>query len=233
MLIYGKNVTNEYLKTGKKINKPDKVKIISARNDNYEENSNFPNIERVNKMQMDKLVKANTQGIVLDIDYEYSKLEEITNKENPLIVILDHLEDPHNLGAIIRTCEAAGVDGIIIPENRSVSVNSTVVHTSAGSIFNMKIVKVVNLRQTITKLKKEGFWFIGTDMEGTDYKKIDYKGKTCIIIGSEGFGMSRIISEECDYKASIKMNGKVNSLNASVAAGIIIYEAIYQRNNEI
>ena len=226
MLIYGKNVTNEYLKTGKKINKTYLL-------DNYEENSNFPNIERVNKMQMDKLVKANTQGIVLDIDYEDSKLEEITNKENPLIVILDHLEDPHNLGAIIRTCEAAGVDGIIIPENRSVSVNSTVVHTSAGSIFNMKIVKVVNLRQTITKLKKEGFWFIGTDMEGTDYKKIDYKGKTCIIIGSEGFGMSRIISEECDYKASIKMNGKVNSLNASVAAGIIIYEAIYQRNNEI
>lgn len=226
MLIYGKNVTNEYLKTGKKINKTYLL-------DNYEENSNFPNIEKVNKMQMDKLVKANTQGIVLDIDYEYSKLEEITNKENPLIVILDHLEDPHNLGAIIRTCEAAGVDGIIIPENRSVSVNSTVVHTSAGSIFNMKIVKVVNLRQTITKLKKEGFWFIGTDMEGTDYKKIDYKGKTCIIIGSEGFGMSRIISEECDYKASIKMNGKVNSLNASVAAGIIIYEAIYQRNNEI
>ena len=226
MLIYGKNVTNEYLKSGKKINKTYLL-------DNYEENSNFPNIERVNKMQMDKLVKANTQGIVLDIDYEYSKLEEITNKENPLIVILDHLEDPHNLGAIIRTCEAAGVDGIIIPENRSVSVNSTVVHTSAGSIFNMKIVKVVNLRQTITKLKKEGFWFIGTDMEGTDYKKIDYKGKTCIIIGSEGFGMSRIISEECDYKASIKMNGKVNSLNASVAAGIIIYEAIYQRNNEI
>ena len=226
MLIYGKNVTNEYLKTGKKINKTYLL-------DNYEENSNFPNIERVSKMQMDKLVKANTQGIVLDIDYEYSKLEEITNKENPLIVILDHLEDPHNLGAIIRTCEAAGVDGIIIPENRSVSVNSTVVHTSAGSIFNMKIVKVVNLRQTITKLKKEGFWFIGTDMEGTDYKEIDYKGKTCIIIGSEGFGMSRIISEECDYKASIKMNGKVNSLNASVAAGIIIYEAIYQRNNEI
>ena len=226
MLIYGKNVTNEYLKTGKKINKTYLL-------DNYEENSNFPNIERVNKMQMDKLVKANTQGIVLDIDYEYSKLEEITNKENPLIVILDHLEDPHNLGAIIRTSEAAGVDGIIIPENRSVSVNSTVVHTSAGSIFNMKIVKVVNLRQTITKLKKEGFWFIGTDMEGTDYKEIDYKGKTCIIIGSEGFGMSRIISEECDYKASIKMNGKVNSLNASVAAGIIIYEAIYQRNNEI
>ena len=175
MLIYGKNVTNEYLKTGKKINKTYLL-------DNYEENSNFPNIERVNKMQMDKLVKANTQGIVLDIDYEYSKLEEITNKENPLIVILDHLEDPHNLGAIIRTCEAAGVDGIIIPENRSVSVNSTVVHTSAGSIFNMKIVKVVNLRQTITKLKKEGFWFIGTDMEGTDYKKIDYKGKTCIYV---------------------------------------------------
>lgn len=225
MLIYGKNVANEYLKTGKKINKTYLL-------DNYEGNNNFPNIEKVNKIQMDKLVKANTQGIALDIDYEYSELNEIINHENPLIVILDHLEDPHNLGAIIRTCEAAGVDGIIIPENRSVSVNSTVVHTSAGSIFNMKIVKVVNLRQTINKLKKEGFWFIGTDMEGIDYKEVDYKGKTCIIIGSEGFGMSRIISEECDYKASIKMNGKVNSLNASVAAGIIIYEAIYQRSKQ-
>lgn len=224
MLIYGKNVTQEYLKTGKKINKTYLL-------DTYDNKINFPNVEIINKTQMDKLIKANTQGIVLDIDYEYSHLEEITKKENPLIVILDHLEDPHNLGAIIRTCEAAGVDGIILPENRSVNVNSTVVHTSAGSIFNMKIVQVVNLRQTIKKLKKEGFWFIGTDMEGTDYKKIDYKGKTCIIIGSEGFGMSRIISEECDFKATIKMNGKVNSLNASVAAGIVIYEAIYQRNN--
>lgn len=224
MLIYGKNVAQEYLKTGKKINKTYLL-------DTYDNKINFPNVEIINKTQMDKLIKANTQGIVLDIDYEYSRLEEITKKEHPLIVILDHLEDPHNLGAIIRTCEAAGVDGIILPENRSVNVNSTVVHTSAGSIFNMKIVQVVNLRQTIKKLKKEGFWFIGTDMEGTDYKKIDYKGKTCIIIGSEGFGMSRIISEECDFKATIKMNGKVNSLNASVAAGIVIYEAIYQRNN--
>ena len=222
MLIYGKNVADEYLKTGKKINKTYLL-------DNYNGKMNFPNIEKVNKNEMDKLIKANTQGIVLDIDYEYATLEEITCKENPLIIILDHLEDPHNLGAIIRTCEAAGVDGIIIPENRSVGVNSTVVHTSAGSIFNTKIVKVVNLRQTIQKLKKQGFWFIGTDMEGTDYREINYNGKTCIIIGSEGFGMSRIISEECDFKASIKMNGKVNSLNASVAAGIIIYEAIYKR----
>lgn len=223
MLIYGKNVVNEYLKTGQKINKTYLL-------ENYDGKFNFPNIEIVNKEQMNKLVKANTQGIAIDIDYKYAKLEDIINKETPLIVILDHLEDPHNLGAIIRTCEAAGVDGIIIPENRSVSVNSTVVHTSAGSIFNTKLVQVTNLRQTIRKLKKEGFWFIGTDMEGTDYKNIDYKGKIGIVIGSEGFGMTRIISEECDFKASIKMNGKVNSLNASVAAGIIIYEAIYRRS---
>lgn len=223
MLIYGKNVAEEYVKTNKKINK---VYLL----DTYDGKLKFDNSIILNKNQMNNLVKGNTQGIVLDIDYEYSKLEDITNKENPLIIILDHLEDPHNLGAIIRTCEAAGVDGIIIPENRSVSVNSTVVHTSAGSIFNTKIVKVVNLRQIIKKLKKEGFWFVGTDMEGQDYKTINYKGKTCIIIGSEGFGMSRIICDECDYKASIKMNGMVNSLNASVAAGIVIYQAVYQRN---
>lgn len=224
MLIYGKNVAEEYIKTNKKIKK---VYLL----DTYDGKIKVDNPIILNKNEMNKLVKGNTQGIVLDIDYEYSKLEDI-KKEEPLLVILDHLEDPHNLGAIIRTCEAAGVDGIIIPENRSVSVNSTVVHTSAGSIFNTKIIKVVNLRQTIKKLKKEGFWFVGTDMEGTDYKKINYQGKTCIIIGSEGFGMSRIINEECDFKASIKMNGKVNSLNASVAAGIIIYEAIYQRDNK-
>lgn len=224
MLVYGKNVAEEYLKTKKLINK---VYLL----DTYEGNIKFENPIILNKMQMNKLVNGNTQGIVLDIDFEYSKLEDII-KDESLIVILDHLEDPHNLGAIIRTCEAAGVDGIIIPENRSVDVNSTVVHTSAGSVFNTKIVKVVNLRQTIKKLKKEGFWFVGTDMDGTDYKQINYQGKTCIIIGSEGFGMSRIISEECDFKASIKMNGKVNSLNASVAAGIIIYEAVYQRNNK-
>ena len=224
MLIYGKNVAEEYIKTGKKINKAYLL-------DTFDEKIKLSNVQRVNKNEMDRIIKANTQGIVLDINYEYAKLEDILKCENPLIVILDHLEDPHNLGAIIRTCEASGVTGIILPENRSVSVNSTVVHTSCGSIFNMPIVKVVNLRQTIKKLKKLGFWFVGTDMNGTDYRKIDYRGKMCIIIGSEGFGMSRIIEEECDFKASIKMNGKVNSLNASVAAGIVIYEAVYQRGN--
>ena len=224
MLIYGKNVAEEYIKTGKKINKAYLL-------DTFDEKIKLSNVQRVNKNEMDKLIKANTQGIVLDINYEYANLEDILKCENPLIVILDHLEDPHNLGAIIRTCEASGVSGIILPENRSVSVNSTVVHTSCGSIFNMPIVKVVNLRQTIKKLKKLGFWFVGTDMNGTDYRKIDYRGNMCIIIGSEGFGMSRIIEEECDFKASIKMNGKVNSLNASVAAGIVIYEAVYQRGN--
>lgn len=143
--------------------------------------------------------------------------------------MLDHLEDPHNLGAIIRTSEAAGVDGIIIPKNRSVSVNATVLKTSAGAAQNMKISMVTNLKQTIEYLKKQGFWIVGTDMEGTDFVKLDYRGKIAIVIGNEGSGMSRLVKESCDFIASIPMYGEINSLNASVAAGIMIYEAVRQR----
>ena len=145
-------------------------------------------------------------------------------------MILDHLEDPHNFGAIIRTCEAAGVDGIIIPKNRTVEVNSTVMRTSVGALDNVKIAQVTNLKNTINYLKKQGFWIVGTDMDGTDYTKIDYTGKMAIVTGSEGFGMSRIVRESCDFIATIPMKGKVNSLNASVATAIVIYEAIKGRN---
>ena len=178
---------------------------------------------------MDKKFKGLHQGIALDIeDYKYTDINSFKFNDS-LVVMLDHLEDPHNFGAIIRTCEAAGVDLIIIPEDRSVSINSTVIKTSVGTLFNVKIAKVKNLVNTINYLKKNGFWIVGTDMQGTDYAKIDYKGNTCIICGNEGTGMSRLVRENCDFIATINMLGEVNSLNASVATGIILFEAIKNR----
>ena len=141
-----------------------------------------------------------------------------------MVVVLDHLEDPHNFGAIIRTCECAGVNYIIIPKNRSVSVNSTVYKTSVGAINNVKIVEVVNLNNTIKKLKDLGYWVYGADMSGKDFRSIDFTGKTCLIIGSEGHGLKHMVHESCDEIVSLPMKGKINSLNASVAAGILIYE---------
>ena len=222
MYVYGKNVAEEILK---------KVYISENFNDtNITNKIQNLDVKVLPKKELDRMIKENHQGIIFEIkDYEYTELDELIKLENPLIVILDHIVDPHNLGAIIRTCEAAGVDGIILPKDRSVSVNGTVMKTSVGTLENVKISMVTNLTNTIKKLKKMGFWFIGTDMEGTNYKELDYKGKTCIIIGSEGFGMSRIVKNECDFIATIPMKGKVNSLNASVAAGIIIFEASSQR----
>ena len=183
------------------------------------------------KRQMDKLAEGNHQGIILVIkDFKYCNLEDIIQKEDAFIVLLDHIEDPHNLGAIIRTCEASGVDGIILPKNRSVSVNATVMKTSAGALDHVKIALVSNLKNAIDRLKKNGFWIVGTDMkDSVDYREIDYSGKIVLVIGSEGFGMSRIIRDSCDFVAKIPMYGKVNSLNASVASGIMIYEIIRQR----
>ena len=156
-------------------------------------------------------------------------LKDIPENKQPLLLMLDGLEDPHNLGAIIRTVEASGIDGIILPKDRSVSVNETVMKTSVGALYNVKICQVVNLNQTIKKLKSLGYWIIGTDMNGSDYQDFNYPKKMALVIGSEGFGMSRLIKEACDYVVSIPMNGKINSLNASVATGIMIYELIRKR----
>ena len=230
MYIYGKNVSVEAIKKKQKINKAiiyknfKDLEII-----NYLTKNNIK-IKYMEKYEMDKIVDGLHQGIILDVDdYKYSNLNDILEIDNPLIVILDHLEDPHNLGAIIRTCEAAGVDGIIIPKDRSVEVNGTVIKTSVGTAESVKIVRVTNIVNTIKDLKKQGFWITGTDMNGTNYKNIDYKGKTAIVIGNEGDGMSRLVKDNIDFVASIPMFGKTNSLNASVAAGIIIYEAVTQR----
>ena len=233
MYVYGKNVAKEIISNNRKIKKA--YLTLNLKDSKIDEDLKSMNvaINYLNNHEMDKLEKKNHQGIILEIpDYKYLSEKDMFDKmpDNPFIIILDHLEDPHNFGAIIRTCEAAGVDFIIIPKNRSVSVNSSVMKTSTGALDNVNIVEVTNLNNTINKLKKSGVWIVGTDMENSvSYETIDYKVPVAIIIGSEGFGMSNLVKKNCDFIANIPMYGKINSLNASVAAGIMIYEVIKQR----
>ena len=227
MLVYGKNVINEILNSNTKIHK-----IFLDNNFNDQElmaKITKRNLKRfhMDRNKLDKMCDNGiTQGIALDIEeFRYHDLDEIVNdKDSNFIVMLDSLEDPHNFGAIIRTCECAGVNYIIIPKKRSVSVNSTVYKTSAGALNNIKIVEVVNLTNTINKLKDLGYWIYGAEAGSTDFRKVDYSGKTCLVIGSEGHGLKQIVASSCDQIISLPMRGKVNSLNASVAAGILIYE---------
>lgn len=230
MYIYGKNVVIETLKQKKKINKAIVCKDIKDQKIVFELQKRDILINYVSKKELDKLAPGNHQGIIIDVpSYQYASIESLS-LENNLIVMLDHLEDPHNFGAIIRSSEAAGVDAIIIPKDRSVEVNATVYKVSVGTIHQMKMIQVTNLVNTIKDLKQKGFWIVGTDMKGTCYSEMNYKGNICIVIGNEGKGMSNLVKKNCDFIASIPMKGKVNSLNASVAAGIIIFEASRQRN---
>ena len=231
MIIYGRNVAEEILKFNKK-----SVKKIYLQNDFSDkkiisllQNEKLPLISK-SKKDMDTLANGNHQGIILDVmDYQYYDIEDVVKNNANFVLLLDHLEDPHNFGAIIRTAEAAGVDYIIVPEKRETLVNATVMKTSAGSLIRSKIVKVSNIVNTIQKLKDNGFWIVGTDMNGQDYKEIDYSGKIGLVIGNEGKGISNLVSKSCDFIASIPMYGQNNSLNASVAAGIMIYEVIRNR----
>lgn len=237
MYVYGRNVAKELLKNKKVIKKA--YLMNGFKEDEILNLLNINNIciEYLDKRQLDKLEDGNHQGIILQIeDYKYLNLNDMLNSlpENPFIVILDHLEDPHNFGAIIRTCEAAGVHYIVIPKDRSVSINSTVMKTSVGALDNVKIVMVTNLNACINELKKNGVWIVGTDMENSScYDEIDYRTPTALVIGSEGFGMSNLVKKNCDFIAKIPMNGKINSLNASVAAGIMIYEVVRQRKTGV
>lgn len=231
MNIYGKNVVKNELLKGDVI---EKIYLISNFKDEeilgLIEKAKIPVI-RIKKEEMNKMVKGVHQGIIaVTKDYDYTPLEELIC-ENGFLVILDHLEDPHNFGAIIRTCEAAGVDGIIIPKNRSVRINPTVMKVSTGALAHIKVSLVTNIPQTIDELKKKGYWIVGTDMEGTDYKQIDYTGNIAIVIGNEGSGMGSLVSKSCDFIASIPMKGKTNSLNASVATALVVFEASTMRSN--
>ncbi len=221
MLAYGKNVL--LMTNPQKIKK---VYLSKTRKD--KEVLNYLKLHHINYVLteneiLNKMTKQNHQGIIMEIEeYEYQKLESILKEE--FLVILDHIEDPHNFGAIIRTCEAAGVKGIIIPKDRSVTVNDTVMKTSVGTTNFVSIVKVTNLVDTIKKLKQNGFFIYGSDMEGTDMKLVNFEGKKVLVVGNEGKGISSLVEKNCDEIIKIPMNGKVNSLNASVASAILIFK---------
>ena len=233
MYIYGKNVCKEKINSKEKINK---VFLYEKFRDNEIIKLLKDNKIKVNYVPMsflDRKVDGLHQGIILEVDeaktYELDEVINNINKEYPTLVMLDHIEDPHNFGAIIRTCEALGVDGIIIPNDRSVSINGTVVKTSVGAISNIKIIRVANLTACINKLKKNGYWIVGTDMSGEDYTKINYNIPVCLVIGNEGKGMSKIVTDNCDFIATIPMTGKVNSLNASVSLAIVLAQIVNSR----
>lgn len=237
MYIYGKNTVNESLKSNKSITE---IYVSNTLGDELNKIKKVTKEKHINlnvltNQEMIKKFGKNNQGMVAEIvEYKYKELSDVLkkvkNKENVAFAILDGLEDPHNLGAIMRTADATGIDAIIIPKNRSVSLNATVAKVSTGAIEHVDVVQVTNLVQTIKKLQEEGFWIIGLDMDGSvDYKKQDYSGKIGVVIGSEGFGISRLVKENCDFNVHIPMFGHVNSLNASVSASIIFYEIIRNR----
>ncbi len=229
MIVFGRNVAREVLDSKKEIKKVIMANTFDDKGIISDLEKNNVKIIRVDKREIDRKYKGNHQGIVLEIeDFKYGKLNDLENSR--FVVMLDHLEDPHNLGAIIRTCEAAGVDAIIIPKRRGVEINSTVMKVSAGALNNINIVEVSSIAQTIDKLKDFGYWVYGTDMDGETYTNCKYDSKTCLVIGAEGNGISKLVHDKCDFIISIPMVGKINSLNASVAAGITIYEVVRQRS---
>jgi len=215
MLVYGRNVLKELDR--KKIKK---IYVSSKELIPYLNKENLK-YDLVPKQRLDNMTKGNHQGIIVEIhDYEYYTLNDI---DSDFVVILDHLEDPHNFGAIIRTCECAGITNIIIPKDRSVTVNDTVVKVSVGAIEHVKIIMVSNLVNAINKLKDMNYFVYAADMGGENYQSITYPKKKALVIGNEGKGISRLVEENCDFVVSIPMKGSINSLNASTSAGILIY----------
>lgn len=193
-------------------------------------------IKEVDRTKLDFITgNTNHQGIVAFAAVkEYSTVEDIFEYaeslgEAPFIIVLDEVEDPHNLGAIIRTAECAGVHGVIIPKRRSASLSYTVGKASAGAVEYMRVARVTNIASLIDELKERNVWVYGADMDGTDYTECDFSGACAIVIGNEGKGISRLIREKCDVIVSLPMKGRINSLNASVAAGILMYSAMKNR----
>ena len=237
--IEGRNAVLEALRAGKPI---DKLYVLDGCPDGpvrtiiREAKKGDPIINYVKKERLDQLSETgHHQGVIaMAASYEYATVEDILEKarekgEAPFIFVLDNIEDPHNLGAMIRTANLAGAHGVIIPKRRAVGLTPTVARTSAGAINYTPVAKVTNLKQTMEQLKKEGMWFVCADMDGTPYYQMDLKGPMGLVIGNEGEGVSRLIKETCDFVASIPMKGDIDSLNASVAAGVLAFEIARQR----
>ena len=237
--IEGRNAVLEALRAGKPI---DKLYVLDGCPDGpvrtiiREAKKGDTIINYVKKERLDQLSETgHHQGVIaMAASYEYATVEDILEKakeigEAPFIFVLDNIEDPHNLGAMIRTANLAGAHGVIIPKRRAVGLTSTVARTSAGAINYTPVAKVTNLKQTMEQLKKEGMWFVCADMDGTPYYQMDLKGPMGLVIGNEGEGVSRLIKETCDFVASIPMKGDIDSLNASVAAGVLAFEIARQR----
>jgi len=193
-------------------------------------------IKYVEKERLDQLSETGRhQGVIaIAAAYEYASVEDMIQaarekQEPPFLILLDNIEDPHNLGAIIRTANLAGAHGVIIPKNRAVGLTATVARTSAGALNYTPVAKVTNLAKTIEELKEEGLWFVCADMKGTPMYQLDMKGPIGLVIGSEGEGVGRLVKEKCDMSAAIPMKGNIDSLNASVAAGVLAYEIVRQR----
>ena len=237
--IEGRNAVLEALRAGKPI---DKLYVLDGCPDGpvrtiiREAKKGDTIINYVKKERLDQLSETgHHQGVIaMAASYEYATVEDILEKarekgEAPFIFVLDNIEDPHNLGAMIRTANLAGAHGVIIPKRRAVGLTPTVARTSAGAINYTPVAKVTNLKQTMEQLKKEGMWFVCADMDGPPYYQMDLKGPMGLVIGNEGEGVSRLIKETCDFVASIPMKGDIDSLNASVAAGVLAFEIARQR----
>ena len=235
--IYGKNTVRELL-TGPR-------QVYEVMIQNQSKNDDIVKLCRKNNIKMRmtdkngfiKLVgNVNHQGVMALIDgYDYTPLEDIVRNipegKQPLLLMLDGMEDPHNLGAIIRTCDEIGVDGVIIGKKRSVGLNATVAKVSTGAIDHVPVAQVTNLSRTLDSLKKEGFWVVGCELDNsTDYRAVDYNMPLVLVIGSEGFGISRLVKEHCDMNVILPMVGHVNSLNASVATAVLLYQVYNSRH---
>lgn len=237
--IEGRNAVTEAFRSGKTI---DKLYVLDGCQDGpvltikREAKKQDTILKYVTKERLDQLSETGKhQGVIaVAAAYEYASVEDILQaarekQEAPFVILLDNIEDPHNLGAIIRTANLAGAHGVIIPKNRAVGLTATVAKTSAGALNYTPVAKVTNLAKTIEELKKEGLWFVCADMEGTSMYNLDLKGPVGLVIGSEGEGVGRLVKEKCDFTASIPMRGDIDSLNASVAAGVLAYEIVRQR----
>lgn len=237
--IEGRNAVIEAFRAGKTI---DRLFVLEGNQDGpvrtivREAKKSDTIISFVKKERLDQIsTTGKHQGVIAyAAAYEYAEVEDILNDakekgEDPFIILLDSIEDPHNLGAMIRTAHQAGAHGIIIPKRRAVGLTATVAKTSAGSINYLPVAKVTNLSQTIEELKEKGLWFVCADMDGELMYKMNLKGPIGLVIGSEGEGVGRLIKEKCDFTAKIPMYGQVDSLNASVAMGVLSYEIVRQR----